>query len=570
MNKTSDTVYNSVVIGGGVAGLSAAYQLSRFNRRVLVIDQGSQLFKRSRMSPFDIANGIGGAGLYSDGKLSLYPSASNLWTLDKDYIQDAYQSFQEFISQFGVNIADFPNDAFERQEFEPILHKRYESLMLTLEQRMQMVYAMAMEVGSANMLTNATIKKISKIGGRYHLEVITNEESNLVVTESIILAGGKYSFDFFRKVSENISLDDTRERYEVGMRAECANEYFDCYNDEQTDVKIIDKSCDYHVRTFCCCRDGIVVKSKSYEYESYNGSSGEIVDTHYSNIGFVISVPKLEAVTIREKYSDNSKENHQLSLKRFMKGEREMFTKNIDDCLRSFLITHFPKMCTSDAKLYFPVYERFGVYPNLSNTLRYGNENIWVIGDATGIFRGMMPAFVSGFLAAIVSRSVVNDDELYSKLHIKTSSTRPCKTIFTAQSKQTFYCRDAVCQFVFQKGAIPVNPFRVFDYFLGERVDRDLIRRGNNELIRRSDELWVFGQVSDGVLFEIATCRQTGKKIRFFTISSKVEEIKEISPGEVSFEPEVHKHQVKRGDLMQLLEYGDSIYGSYKQLTLFT
>ena len=46
--------------------------------------------------------------------------------------------------------------------------------------------------------------------------------------------------------------------------------------------------------------------------------------------------------------------------------------------------------------------------------------------------------------------------------------------VYTAQSKQFFYCRDAVCQFVFENNAIPLNPFRVFDYFLNDRVDRDL------------------------------------------------------------------------------------------------
>ena len=55
------------------------------------------------------------------------------------------------------------------------------------------------------------------------------------------------------------------------------------------------------------------------------------------------------------------------------------------------------------------------------------------------------------------------------------SSTEPLPVVFTAQSKVYFYCRDAVCEFVFQNNAVPVNPFRVFEYFLGDRVDRDLV-----------------------------------------------------------------------------------------------
>lgn len=568
--KTSslDIVYNTIVIGGGVAGLAAAYQLSKYHRRVLVLDQGSQLFKRSRECPYDIANGIGGAGLYSDGKLSLYPSATKLWTLNRNLLEDAYRAFREFLQPFQ-KLPDFPKDIDTPIQFEPMMRKQYDSLILSLEQRMQIVYAMAMEIGGANMLTGTTITKLDKKGGYYHITLTTEGISRTVVAESIIMAGGKYSFDYLRKISENITYRETQERYEVGIRIECDNESFDLYEDSQTDVKIIDKSNDNHIRTFCCCRDGIVVRNQSYEFESYNGSSGENITKGKTNIGILVHILPGEAMEMRTKYTNNEVAYPHIPISRFMNGEVVIFTESIDEKIRDFIRINLPKMSTSEAEIYYPAFERFGTYPILSNSLRYGKENIWVVGDATGIFRGMMPAFVSGFLAAIASMKVVNDDELYSKLHIKPSPTRPSRIVFTAQSKQTFYCRDAVCQFVFQNGAIPINPFRVFDYFLGERVDRESVRQGNNELIRRCDELWVFGQISDGVLFEIATCRQTGKKIRYFTISARVEEIREITPDEVVFEPEVHKRRVKREDLIQMLKYGDSSEDIMKQLTLF-
>ena len=76
--------------------------------------------------------------------------------------------------------------------------------------------------------------------------------------------------------------------------------------------------------------------------------------------------------------------------------------------------------------------------------------------------------------------------------------------VFTAQSKNHFYCRDTICAYVLSKGYIPLNPFRVFDYFLNDRVERDLIRRANFNLVRKSDELWVFGNtIANGVLAEI-------------------------------------------------------------------
>ena len=144
-----------------------------------------------------------------------------------------------------------------------------------------------------------------------------------------------------------------------------------------------------------------------------------------------------------------------------------------------------------------------------------------------------------------------------NKLKIKTSNTDEMKLVFTAQSKQFFYCRDVVCEFVMRQGFLPINPFRVFDYFLGDRVDRDLIRRGNNQLIRTCDELWVFGSIADGVLFEIVSAIEQQKQIRFFTIGSEIREIQEISVDDITFEPQVHAAKIKKQDIIDFIKTGE-------------
>jgi hypothetical protein len=113
--------------------------------------------------------------------------------------------------------------------------------------------------------------------------------------------------------------------------------------------------------------------------------------------------------------------------------------------------------------------------------------------------------------------------------------------IFTAQSKAFFHCRDAVCEFVFQKGALPLNPFRLFEYFLSDRVDRDLVRQANNNLIRISDEIWIFGEmIADGVLFEIFYAQELNKIVKYFTINDMASHIKQISPENLKFERAVY------------------------------
>jgi hypothetical protein len=130
--------------------------------------------------------------------------------------------------------------------------------------------------------------------------------------------------------------------------------------------------------------------------------------------------------------------------------------------------------------------------------------------------------------------------------------------VYTAQSKQHFYCRDAVCEFVFQQGAVPLNPFRAFDYFLGDRVDRDAVRRGNMRILEACDEVWVFGDtLADGVVIEIAQAARSGKPIRYFTIDNRAIKIAETKLTELDVEGEViDKTGLDRSELLRYLVDG--------------
>lgn len=90
--------------------------------------------------------------------------------------------------------------------------------------------------------------------------------------------------------------------------------------------------------------------------------------------------------------------------------------------------------------------------------------------------------------------------------------------VYTAMSKHLFYYRFFISSFVLKEGAVPLNPFMVFDYFLADQVERDLVREGNNNIVMRSDETWVFGPISNGVLAEIQIAKKLNKPIRYFKI----------------------------------------------------
>ncbi len=103
---------------------------------------------------------------------------------------------------------------------------------------------------------------------------------------------------------------------------------------------------------------------------------------------------------------------------------------------------------------------------------------------------------------------------------------------------------------MFLRGAVPLNPFRAFGYFLGDRVDRQLVREANNNLIRLADEVWVFGlTIANGVLFEVAYAHQLGKPVQFFTVAARAAEIRGGPVEALRFESELYTKGYSREDL---------------------
>ena len=84
-------------------------------------------------------------------------------------------------------------------------------------------------------------------------------------------------------------------------------------------------------------------------------------------------------------------------------------------------------------------------------------------------------------------------------------------------------------------------------------MDRDVVRQANNNLIRKCDELWVFGEtIADGVLFEILYAKKLKMPVKFYTVDSRVELIKEVSVNELKFEEEVYTSTgLKHKDLIE-------------------
>ncbi|MBW2963345.1 hypothetical protein KY306_01050 [Candidatus Woesearchaeota archaeon] len=97
------------------------------------------------------------------------------------------------------------------------------------------------------------------------------------------------------------------------------------------------------------------------------------------------------------------------------------------------------------------------------------------------------------------------------------------KLIFCSISCDNFWGRGKISKFVIEQKGVPINPYMNWDYNLFHQASKESVRAANNSLIKWCNEVWAFGNLSDGVRAEILLAQELGKKVRFFTYPGFVE-----------------------------------------------
>lgn len=551
-------ILDAIIIGAGPAGLAAGMVLADNKKKYLILERGNDLIDRDSNDPKDISIGVGGGGLFSDGKLSFPPSATNLWTqLHCNQLAEAYNYLLDAFKDINIQFPEFNKEWTEQnRQYENIKYnKNYSSMVLNNFMRAR-VLNLFYEKNLNNIITNCLVIKIEKHKNFYVLKTDSNKE---YYCNKIIIASGKFG----NKIIENISFYDQEQifnKIEMGIRVESKSRAFIPYESLNIDYKLIDKidEC-VEFRTFCCCKDGVVLRSEFDNYISFNGAKTQF-KTGNSNIGLLLRATDTQSIYYQEMNAllKSKLIPFKIPINEFIESTEVYIGKNCDKILKAKIneVINLNDSDLSEFYVYGPETEYIGNYVKTNRNLSI-SDNIWLVGDVVGTFRGLIPAMVSGIYSAkcIVKNSEHEIKKSIDQLGINLSSTENMDLIFTAQSKKFFYCKDVICQYVLEQEKLPINPFRVFDYFLNDRVNRDIVRRGNNQLIQSCKELWVFGPIADGVLFEIALAKLKGKKIRFFSIGTRIDEIKEINDlNNITFEPEVHSRQIKKDDLIKFIK----------------
>jgi uncharacterized FAD-dependent dehydrogenase len=400
-----DSVYELVLIGAGVSNISCAYFLHMHQySNFLIIEMGGDIIGRNRDSATDCVAGIGGCGLFSDGKFSYYNSGTDIWKLEKDKLKSSYQFFKEQImAQYKV-IPDFP-DHIDEQPLpkEDWTFKSYRSDYLTLEQRMDMIVKITSGYRDKFKLdTEVTdIVKKKRNSDVYYLIKCRDNIGNItkVRAKRIILGGGRFMPLFISKLN---FIPMIFKRIEVGIRLQgpSDNKLFNpCSNLDPKFIKY-DPSKKIEYRTFCWCRGGEVVQTYFKGIRTWSGRADCSIKS-LSNFGFNIRFKDegylylLDSILKTEPFTLNISEINKLK-----EIDAEIYVHLLEG-LKSFVQfsgISFEEILNFDI-LGFTV-EGVGKYPVTDSNLKVIGENIWVTGDATGKFRGIVASMLSGIFVA--------------------------------------------------------------------------------------------------------------------------------------------------------------------------
>ena len=317
--------YDVIIVGGGPAGLFAAYYLSEnADLSVLLIERGKEPLKRTcpvadrqyctECRPCNILCGIGGAGLFSDGKLNFIHKLGKTDLTQFMPVADAETLIDEteaIFNRFGMDGPVYPTDMEQAKTIRKHA-KRFGIDLLLIKQK---------HLGSDRLpgYIAAMSDHIQSRGVTIHTDEAVNDvrvrEGRVVGVEtrrgtyrchSVILAPGRIGAEWVARVAQNHGIGLTQRGIEVGVRVEVHNDIMQDLCDVIYDPTFFIQTGKYddQTRTFCTNQGGFVSRESYSDFVCVNGHAYHDRKSTNTNFAFLSKVVLTEPVTDNQAYGE--------------------------------------------------------------------------------------------------------------------------------------------------------------------------------------------------------------------------------------------------------------------------
>jgi uncharacterized FAD-dependent dehydrogenase len=449
--------YDIVIVGAGPAGVFAALELSKQRHlQVAILDKGPDIDQRHcparepggrchNCQPCAILTGWGGAGAFSDGKLTLSPAVGGYLSeiLGREPAAQLIEHVDGIYCHYGAPGPIYGTGSDEIEILEkraiksglrfvsvPIRHIGTERCVDIMRRMRDDLVARGVTVH-----TRAPVSRILSENGR--VSGIETETGDRLNARAVVLAPGREGAAWLRAIGERLHLTQTRNPVDLGVRVELPAVVLEPITQLVYESKFIytTRAFDDNVRTFCMCPHGEVSTEYAGDVMTVNGHS--FADRKTQNTNFAILVSKRFTRPFKDPITYGKSIARLANLlsggimvQRLgdLKSGRRSTAERLG---RSIVAPTLPSATPGDLNLVLPyryvtdilemlqamdevapgVASRhtllYGVevkfYSNrlkLTDTMETEVEGLYACGDGAGVTRGLVQASASGLIAA--------------------------------------------------------------------------------------------------------------------------------------------------------------------------
>ena len=454
-------MYDVVIIGAGPSGLFAAYELSKKNLKIALIDKGNLAEKRicpisktgsecKNCKPCAILSGFGGAGTFSDGKLNFIPKIgkSDLFKyMSKSEAYKLIDDTEKIFNEFGMDAESYPTNMKDALNIKKEITKVGAELLIIKQKHLGSDKLPKYIEDFTNYLKNngvdiypkCNVQNIKKEKDTYN--VICNDKT--FNCKYVIVAPGRTGAKWVQEIAEKYNIEYSSQSIEIGVRVEVRKDILEEITNVIYDPTIFIKTDTYgdEIRTFCTNPGGFVAKENYEGYICVNGHALKNVKSDNSNFAFISKVNLTHPTTNTRDYGESIAHIASVlgagkpivqTLKDLRNGRRSEWHRiekgfiepTLKDCVAGDLalvlphriITNIiegldkldkiiPGVANDDTLLYGPEIKFFSNEIKTDNNFKLEKEKIYFVGDGSGKAGNIVTAAATGLVAA---RDIIN------------------------------------------------------------------------------------------------------------------------------------------------------------------